>query len=143
MTIVTSKKAWIGHLPHSVDEPSTDDGEWYKFGLRHRDGGPAVKTDFTEEWYQFGELHREDGPARIRRLGADGKPTSSPDQIVYEWYCRGHRHREDGPAVIYETGNVAWYLGGYSLSFKEWLEFKTVSDEKQIELKLRYYDCSI
>ena len=39
---------------------------WWKNGVRHRTGGPAVVlTGGFEAWYQHGHLHREDGPALI------------------------------------------------------------------------------
>ena len=36
---------------------------WYKDGLPHREGGPAIESSYSKEWYFDGKLHREDGPA--------------------------------------------------------------------------------
>ena len=37
---------------------------WYKEGMRHREGGPAVEySNGAKLWYKEGKLHREDGPA--------------------------------------------------------------------------------
>ena len=37
--------------------------KWYKHGLRHRVGGPAVINKENQQWYFNGVLHRDDGPA--------------------------------------------------------------------------------
>lgn len=39
------------------------DKEWYKFGMRHRDKGPACVSRTSEKWYFYDQLHKEDGPA--------------------------------------------------------------------------------
>lgn len=44
--------------------------EWYLFGKRHREDGPAVLAPKREEWWLNGKLHRLDGPAKITK--ADG-----------------------------------------------------------------------
>lgn len=37
---------------------------WYRDGVLHREGAPAIiYTDGTVEWWFDGERHREDGPA--------------------------------------------------------------------------------
>ena len=37
---------------------------WYKNGLIHREGGPAIiHRDGWECWSRNGQVHREDGPA--------------------------------------------------------------------------------
>lgn len=49
---------------------------WYKDGVPHRDGGPAIiGKDGYEAWIKNGEPHREDGPAIIH-----------PGNIVSWWY---------------------------------------------------------
>lgn len=37
--------------------------EWYKDGVRHREGGPAITHKNTRIWIKDGKLHRLDGPA--------------------------------------------------------------------------------
>lgn len=39
--------------------------EWWKDGLQHREGAPAVEKSDGEEWFINGKLHRKDGPAVI------------------------------------------------------------------------------
>lgn len=56
---------------------------WYRDGLPHRDGGPAVIMEHAQYWAQMGELHRVDGPASI---WSDGR---------VEWYLNGQRVSED------------------------------------------------
>ena len=37
---------------------------WYKDGVIHREGGPAIEyADGSKEWIQNDVLHRTDGPA--------------------------------------------------------------------------------
>jgi hypothetical protein len=58
---------------HSDIEPAiiyeNGDWTWYKHGIVHRDGGPAVRQSGNEIWYQNALPHREDGPAIIRSDG--------------------------------------------------------------------------
>ena len=81
---------------------------WYRYGVLHRDGGPAVirpalgGIEFW--WYQFGKEHRDDGPAIIR---ADGST---------QWFRDGKCHREDGPAVERADGSKDYWLNGESWS---------------------------
>jgi hypothetical protein len=73
--------------------------EWYKHGLKHRDGDkPAVIYDWNSGklvriWFKQGRRHRENGPAftRVQPWGDTRE----------EWYYYGKRHRNFGfPAVI-------------------------------------------
>jgi hypothetical protein len=71
---------------------------WYKNGLLHREGGPAVvDARGNQFWYFEGLLHRTDGPAAIRT------------NDTREWFLRGKRHRDgDLPAIVYRPGTVVW-----------------------------------
>jgi hypothetical protein len=95
-------------------------------GLLHRVGGPAViYPNGQQKWFQNGRLHCEDGPA-----------------IIYanqdcEWWINDKRHREDGPAIMYSHGEMEW-LDGVKLSFKNWLDCLTCSEEEKVILKLKY-----
>ena len=93
---------------------------WFKYGILHREGGPAVRNFDTETpdchgeyegdfWYLDGEYHREDGgPATF--CGG-----------VRSWYKHGKYHRDSGPAYIENMGkgvvSLSWYLEG--ISFRE------------------------
>jgi hypothetical protein len=71
---------------------------WYKNGLRHRLGGPAVMLpDGSTLWYKEDKLHREGGPAIEYANGSK------------EWYKEGKIHREDGPACEYANGYKEWW----------------------------------
>ena len=52
---------------HREDGPAIERSDgykaWYKFGKRHRIGGPAIISTGRDEYYVDGKLHREDGPA--------------------------------------------------------------------------------
>ena len=58
---------------HSLTSPAfkNDDGSetWYKFGVVHRDDGPAIIKGGDKFWYKDGVLHNADGPAIIRSNG--------------------------------------------------------------------------
>ncbi len=89
---------------HSLVEPAikveNGDEYWYKNGVLHRQGGPAVSHGGDRLWYKDGTLHREDGPAIERTNG------------VLEWFMDNKRHRIDGPAVIdHKHGNQYWIDG--------------------------------
>ena len=47
-------------------------------------------------------------------------------------------HREDGPAIEWDNGEVQWRWHGRFLEFDEWLKVAEISDEKKVELKLKY-----
>lgn len=52
---------------------------WWRNGVKHRIGGPALKRfDGYEEWWQNGMLHREDGPAKFW-----------PTNHISDWYLDG------------------------------------------------------
>ncbi len=62
---------------------------WFREGLLHREGGPAVeRADGSRSWYQEGVMRRDDGPALEANDGSE------------LWVKGGHLHREGGPAVV-------------------------------------------
>ena len=92
---------------------------WFKDGVHHRIGAPAVTVRYPrtgavayEEFYQYGQDHRLDGPAVIVRDIESGV-------VVRERWCQdGLLHREDGPAYTRRdpvTGAVLieqnWFKG--------------------------------
>jgi hypothetical protein len=90
---------------HRTDGPAVIDlqkniEKWYKHGVLHRDGGPAVTNPVGDFWLQNDVYHRTDGPAVVLKSGRQ------------EWYQHGKLHREGGPAVIDpEKGNEFWIDG--------------------------------
>lgn len=72
-------------------------------------------------------LHRIDGPAVSREY--------SPHE---RWYYKGQIHRTDGPAVTREDGTVSWYLHDKPYPFEEWAKLVDLSQEKFLELLLKY-----
>lgn len=91
--------------------------EWWKHGLRHRDGGPAwlvtSGNDLEEIWYQHGKQSREDGPSRIV------KALEITLILTEEWQRAGLSHRVGGPAFIARTADgIAqtefWQIDGMS-----------------------------
>lgn len=51
-----------GDLPAIWHPDCVDgDGEWYKHGVRHREGGPAEVFGNTKFWYFNGKAHRDFG----------------------------------------------------------------------------------
>jgi len=74
---------------------------WYKEGMRHREGGPAVEYVSGEKhWYKEGMRHREGGPAVEYSNGAK------------LWYKEGKLHREDGPAIEHADGRKEYWKNG-------------------------------
>ena len=93
------------HSPEYGNLPAviwvTGDQEWYKNGLRHRDGDlPAVAAASNQEWWVNGKRHRDvDLPAVI--IIDD----------TQQWYVNNQRHRMgDLPAIIYADGRQGWYI---------------------------------
>jgi len=43
--------------------PAYNEVEWYKNGVVHRIGGPAISRGTSFFWYKEGKLHRLGGPA--------------------------------------------------------------------------------
>lgn len=81
--------------------------EWYQNGLRHREDGPAVRNGMFEKWYRHGKLHREDGPAKFRGDIYAGV------YVYTKWFRDGKLHRDDGPAVeSLGRGYRRWYRHG-------------------------------
>lgn len=73
---------------------------WVKYGVFHRDHGPAWKSEDKEYWYQNGKLHRTDGPAVVTKRGHK------------EWLQNGKHHRVDGPAIEYSDGKTEHWVNG-------------------------------
>lgn len=125
---------------------------WYKNGLLHRDGAPAViQDDGAQRWYQNGRLHRTDGPATIDINGfgewwyegqyhRDGGPAYSEDNGLEIWYRHGQYHRDDGPAYLDPDSNdVSWYIKGeYITSIAEYKQKSNISDERLLVMVLKY-----
>ena len=91
-----------------IDGKKVIDIFYFKFGVRHRDRGPAVLqyvdgTCTLKEYYQFGYLHNENGPARYKKNSIDlsgyNKYTLL-DKTTKEYRLFGYLHRLDGPARI-------------------------------------------
>ena len=83
--------------------------EWYKRGVLHRIGQPAIiDEDGGERWLVEGKYHREDGPAITHPNGKK------------EWYINGQRHRIGGFAIenIDATKSQIWISGAYR---KTWI----------------------
>ena len=98
-------------LHREEDLPAVElfDGKklWYKEGVLHRNGEPAIIT-FNEEymWYQHGLLHREDGPAYVWKFIFGD---------VQQWYLNGIEYSEE--------------------DFYEYLKKKKISEQLESELK--------
>jgi hypothetical protein len=100
--------------------------EWYRNGLLHREGSPAIIwDDGREEWYKDGFLHREGRPAILNTDGYEA------------WFKHGRLHREDGPARIWPNGYKEWWLNDIQLSKEKWwarlpddMKLKAIFDEK-------------
>ena len=101
---------------HREDGPAikalNGDEEWYYEGVRHRDGGPAVKDRWGEYWFSNGLVHRDGAPAVIRK---------SRD---IEYWNYGQLHREDGPAIVRADGAKEWYLFGKRITQNKLHEYK-------------------
>ena len=89
--------------------------EWYRDGLRHRIGAPAIEYENGDyECYVDGELHCDDGPALLYHHERDKyfRVTSYGET---KWAVHGKYHRVDGPAIIVGTSNgncETWYVDG-------------------------------
>lgn len=90
---------------------------WYKDGVIHRDGGPAL-TDrqrggksTTYVYYNHGKVSRHDGPASTCREAVEGGEI----RITELWMIDGVLTREDGPAKVVIQGQHSheiWYYQG-------------------------------
>ena len=140
-----------------------DDGEeqWYQYGQRHREDGPAAINGKTEYWFKRGKLHREGGPAKIRhdlheayalewfkdgvRHNSDGPAwhyiTKTGGETKH-WWVDGRRHRIDGPAI--QDGEcLDWYVKGHHFdTINGYLDFliksELVTDEEALLIKLKW-----
>lgn len=110
--VVDVKDAWYKNgVLHRDGKPAivTKDRVkiWYDNGVRHREGAPAVEfPDGGYRWYHKGMLHRADGPAVLVCRGRS--------KVTAEyWYLNGELHREDGPALInFKSLSHGWYRHG-------------------------------
>lgn len=74
---------------------------WWRDGVRHRDGGPAVVWPYgMREWWRDGKRHRDDGPAVVWPDGTQ------------KWFRNGKLHRDDGPAVVWPDAAPEWWRDG-------------------------------
>ena len=87
---------------------------------------PIIDKNGHQRWYKDGKYHREDGPAVILTSGTEF------------WYKDGRRHREDGPASIFGDGDQYWYKNDVRYTFEGYCKAMNFSNEKILELKLRY-----
>lgn len=108
--ITSEEIVWYkNRIPHrDFDLPAViGDGylEWYKDGVRHRIGKPAVisRTQFDcfDSYYVNGLMHRDNMPAHI-----------SLDDWQLWWYKNGEVHRDGGPAVVEPGYFVGYYQDG-------------------------------
>lgn len=94
---------------------------WYRFGLAHRELGPAIINSTGQRWCWGGRLHRDGGPAvigingdlewyqRNKRHRDNDLPAVIEADGTQVWYQHDKRHRDHGPAVIYPSGGSKWY----------------------------------
>lgn len=113
---------------------------WFRGGVLHRDGGPAVSNSGVVAWFQFGVPHRVGGPAftwpdgeshwyrqgRLHRNGGPAIEGSCSDMlwsrvgVTFDpsvkggegWFRDGRLHRDDGPAVSRPDGLMVWFMDG-------------------------------
>ncbi len=102
---------------HRLDGPAKDMDvgyqEWYKDGVKHREGGPAVICKSYKRWYYEGMIHRLDGPA-------------IQDSRGYQWWFKGHHYLtidNDGCGVFH------WNCYDYDCE-EEW--FEVIPEELKI-----------
>lgn len=98
--------------------------EWYRYGQKHRFGGPAMMGPKVTGWFHYGARHRRKGPAIIDDDGGfrwylrdelhrdDGPAVYQPFMGRKEWWLHGRKHRDDGPAIQDKDGYEEWYVDG-------------------------------
>lgn len=69
-------------------------------------------------------------PVRFNSLGA------------FAWMDDRQRwHRIDGPAILYDDGDMSWYINGMNVSTNaDYQMFARISDEDMLALILKYGD---
>jgi len=91
---------------------------WYlKNNIIHRDNDlPAViiRDGKKQIWFKNGLKHRLGKPAIISQA-------FSYDLSYEEWWIEGQKHREDGPAVTFSSGNKEYWLNGVEITEKDFL----------------------
>lgn len=121
--------AHAGAIPEIRERNGTK--EWFLDGVRHRgDDLPAVEDPNMNEWWVFGKRHRNNGPAMVsewwcewwvcgkRHRGYDQPAVTNTVGTHCEWWVNGKRHREFGlPASIGTT--TKWYHKGVEMSRDE------------------------
>jgi hypothetical protein len=111
--------------PDGLNVGSDGTRRWYRDGLLHREGGPAVEEETgRHEWWLNGQRARhDDGPTVIRDDGTqlwlttadevhrDGGPAVIRPDGSTQWFCHGKEHRLDGPSHDFGDGvHVAYYV---------------------------------
>lgn len=81
---------------------------WFINGKLSRENGPAYESESDENfvWYKDGLIHRIGGPAVYSKCHKCG------ENYVSCWLVDGLFHRDDGPAVEHSTGHKEWWLNG-------------------------------
>jgi len=118
LTVVTSKKdrCWYRDgVLHRDGAPavmghngSAPYEHWYQYGALHREGGPAIVNGNYHAWYKNGKLHRVGGPA----IDVIDRAEGSGQLIRQKWFVDGLLHREDGPAIELSSGYRKWFMHG-------------------------------
>lgn len=97
-----------------VFEYENGDIEWFKEGIFHREGDPAVIEYGSKYWYREGNLHREDGPAVERAKSMSG---------TKEWWIDGNNLTWKNLEKLNQNSSfLKKEKGKYGL---EWLTFLT------------------
>jgi hypothetical protein len=133
--------------------------EWYKNGLRHRDGDkPAIiYSECSLRWYKNGKCHRDgDKPARIWENGTlkwvkngqlhrdDDKPAAIYAEGTLEWWKNGLKHRTTGPAVIHPNNEHEYWINDVDITeeVESWLKTRQYNypftPEQQVEFTLTF-----
>jgi hypothetical protein len=114
-----------GTIHRDGDEPAYIgvDGtkKWYRFGMLHRLGGPAVLlADSTQIWMIDGKVSNLYGPAIVTRDG-------------YQlWLQQGLlQSTGDEPALVCPSGNAGWYDQGVYMPHQHGY----ITAEERIQLK--------
>jgi len=100
-----------GGILHNSKGPAIVSGkykEWWFYGLKHRENGPAIEyEDGSEEWWFYGLRHRKNKPAVI--LKEEGFNITT---LTEEWWFYGKLHRDNGPAVSKSDGTQEYWFYG-------------------------------
>ncbi len=72
-----------------------------------------------------GTKYWKNAKGQFHRL--DGPALVYNDGDLY-WYINGKQHRDDGPAVIRKNGSMGWYLKNRPYTLDEYIKKKFKSD---------------